>query len=86
MTRPFRCKTDDGQIRYVKGRYAGRTGLCYEWIASNLAEWLALPLPEFAIVEVSRALIEGSERDEIHDLGHGPFFASKKLANGREIK
>ena len=84
-TRPFRCKTEDGQIWYVKGRYAGQSGLCREWIASSLARQWALPLPEFGIVHVPRALIDGSEREDIRDLGSGPVFASKKVENGREF-
>lgn len=85
MTRPFLCRADDGRLYYVKGRYAGQRSLCCEWVSGHLARALGLPVPDFAIAEVPRHLVEGSERSDIRDLGVGPVFASARLENAREI-
>ena len=85
MTRPFICKTEDGRLWYVKGKYAGQRSLCCEWVAGCLAERMALPIPEFAIVNVPKSLVAGSDRPDIRHLGEGPAFASLKLPDAREI-
>lgn len=85
MTRPFLCRADDGRLHYVKGRYAGQRSLCCEWVAGHLARALGLPVPDFDIAEVPRVLVDGSDREDIRDLGAGPAFASARLENAREI-
>lgn len=85
MTRPFLCRGDDDVLYYVKGRYAGLHSLCCEWIAGNLAQAMGLPMPEFAIAEVPEALVEGSDRADIRELGAGLVFASARLEEAREI-
>jgi hypothetical protein len=85
MTKPFLCRGDDGRIYYVKGRSAGLHSLCCEWIAGHLARAMDLPLPEFAIAEVPTALVEGSDRPDIRELGTGLVFASVGLEAAREI-
>jgi hypothetical protein len=85
MTRPFLCRADDGRLYYVKGRYAGWRSLCCEWVAGNLARAMGLRVPDFAIAEVPRLLVEGSDRPDIRDLGAGPVFASALREKAREI-
>ena len=85
MTRPFLCRADDGRLHYVKGRYAGQRSLCCEWVAGHLARALGLPVPDFDIAEVPRVLVDGSDREDIRDLGAGPAFASARTENAREI-
>jgi len=88
MTRPFVC-TADFFTCYVKGAYAGRNSLCCEWVAGRLAD-LMLPsaplgLPMFRMAEVPHALIEGSARPDIRDLGEGLVFASMRIDDGQEL-
>ena len=85
MTRPFLCRGDDDQLFYVKGRGAGLHSLCCEWIAGNLALMMGLPLPDFTIAEVPEALVNGSDRSDIRELGAGLVFASARLESAREI-
>ena len=85
MTKPFLCRGDDDRLYYVKGRGAGLHSLCCEWIAGQLARMMGLPLPDFAIAEVPSALVEGSDRPDIRELGAGLVFASARLETAREI-
>jgi len=88
MTRPFICAADFA-IYYVKGAYAGMNSLCCEWVANRMVN-LALPnaplgLPTFRMAEVPEALIEGSARSDIRDLGAGWVFASLRIDDGQEL-
>lgn len=84
-TKPFLCRGEDGYLYYLKGRDAGLKSLCNEWIAGNLAKAMGLPLPDFAIADVPTALVDGSDRLDIKDLGAGLAFASKRLDGAREL-
>lgn len=86
VTQPFLCRGDDGALYYVKGNFAGHRAKCCEWIAGRLGALLGLPLPQFAIVEVPRVLIQGSDREDIHDLGSGPAFASQRVEGADELR
>ena len=88
MTRPFLCVAEFAEY-YVKGAYAGIDSLCCEWVANRLVN-LALPsaplrVPMFRMGEVPRALIEGSGRADIRDLGAGLVFASLRIDDGQEL-
>lgn len=85
MTLPFLCRGEDDRLYYVKGRYAGQLSLCCEWIAGNLAQSIGLRMPDFAIAEVPKKLVDGSDRPDIQDLGEGLVFASARLEEAREI-
>jgi hypothetical protein len=50
-----------------------------------VGQLLGLPIPNFVIAEVPRALIEGSSRADAADLGAGFVFASELVADGQEI-
>jgi hypothetical protein len=84
-TLPFLCRGDDDGLYYVKGRYAGLHSLCCEWIAGNLARAMDLWVPRFAIAEAPEALIDGSDRADIRELGSGLVFASARVEEAREI-
>lgn len=83
VTRPFLCRCDDDHLYYVKGRGAGRSSLLCEWLAGHLALTFDLPIPPFAVVETSSALVqlfpEGGE------LGTGPAFGSRVVAHTQEL-
>lgn len=89
MTRPFLCHADDWMTYYVKGAYAGKKSLCCEWVASGLANLLVheepLGLPRFRMAEVPLALVEGSARSDIRDLGACWVFASMRIEGGQEL-
>lgn len=85
VTRPFLCRGDDDVLYYVKGRGAGLRSMCCEWVAGRLAEEMGLPIPRFEIAEVPTALVAGSDRDDIRELGAGPVFASTRVAGATEI-
>lgn len=87
-TRPFIC---GGQmaIWYVKGAYAGKNSLCCEWVAARLAQVVLPSAPLgvawFRMGEVPEALIEGSSRADIRELGEGKVFASLWIDDGQEL-
>lgn len=89
MTRPFVCNANHWMTCYVKGAYAGRRSLCCEWVAGWLANTVlrgrSMGVPDIAIAEVPRALIEGSSRADIRDLGAGRVFASMRIEGGQEL-
>lgn len=88
MTRAFPGVAEFAE-NYVKGAYAGMNSLCCEWVANRLVD-LALPsaplgVPMFRMVEVPRALIKGSGRADIRELGAGRVFASLRITDGQEL-
>jgi len=89
MTRPFLCGAGFYGTFYVKGAYAGRRSLCCEWVANRLVN-LVLPsaplgVPLFQMAEVPEALIRGSARKDVRDLGEGLVFASMRVEDGQEL-
>jgi hypothetical protein len=77
-TRPFLCRGADERTYWVKGRNAGRKGLCAEVLGFCLARELGLPVPNAVIAEVPLELVDaGMGLDpEIAELGSGPAFGS----------
>ncbi len=84
-TRPFLCLADDGELYYAKGEDAGRRSLCCEWVAGTLAQRFGLPVPPFAAACVPPELVRESLRPDIHHLGAGLVFASRRVEGAREI-
>jgi len=89
MTKPFVCNANNWMTYYVKGTYAGRRSLCCEWVAGWLAKDLlnGMPLgvPVIAMADVPQALIAGSARKDIRELGEGMVFASMRIEGGQEL-
>jgi len=79
ITRPFKCRGDDGHVYFVKGRGAGRRSQICEWIAGQLGLRLGLPIAPFEIVEVPQVLIDLDLSGELQELGAGPAFGSRRL-------
>lgn len=79
-TRPFICRGDDDWVYFVKGRGAGRRSQICEWIAGQLGHGLGLPIAPFAIVDVPEELIAIDLRGDLHELGAGLAFGSRKAA------
>jgi hypothetical protein len=74
--RPYRCRAEDGQIYYVKGRQTNRASLWHEWICAHLAQAFGLAVPPFCIVELGEDLLAETPRDW-RDIGAGPAFGSQ---------
>jgi len=75
VTKPFRCRGEDGSIYFVKGKHASRRSQISEWVGGNLAKSFGLPVPRSAIVEIP----EGLSRflpDEWGEIGDGLAFGS----------
>lgn len=78
-TRPYICRGDDGEVYYVKGRSATRTGLIAEWLCAELAKEFGLPIAPYALATVPGELIEADQSGWLKDLGVGEVFASQKV-------
>jgi hypothetical protein len=85
VLRPFLCKGDDGNRYFVKGRGSGYRTLIGEVVGGSIAKMIGLPIPPLAVADVPRELISGSAFPEIHDLGHGPAFASRYVEYAQEF-
>lgn len=86
-TKPFRCTSESGEDFYVKGRGAGFSSLCREWIGAQIALRLELPVPKPQIVTVPRELIESSYGDfDVQELGFGMLFGSTVIPNAGEFR
>lgn len=79
VTQPFICRSDEGELYFVKGIGAGRRSQICEWICAKLADRLGLPIPPYAIVEVPKELIELGAQPDLTQLGSGPAFGSLLL-------
>jgi hypothetical protein len=85
VTKPFRCRGEDGAIYYVKGLGATRHSLIAEYVCGCLAKDFGLPVPDFEVVEVPEALITWSTIEGIADLGAGSAFGSRALPHVQEL-
>lgn len=79
-TRPFICRADDGQVYFVKGRYAGVRSLVCEWLAGSLAKAFGLPIAPFTILDVPEQLVRlgYAAGEPLSDLGAGAVFGSQR--------
>lgn len=82
-THPFLCRCDDDQLYFVKGHAAGKRSLLCEWMAGHLAHAIDLPVPQFRIVQASKALLD--LHPEGRDLGAAPAFGSLKVEHAQEL-
>ncbi|MFT3789833.1 MAG: DEAD/DEAH box helicase family protein [Rudaea sp.] len=76
----FICRADDGQVYFVKGRFAGVRSLVCEWLAGSLAKTFGLPIAPFAILDVPEALVRlgHAAGEPLSDLGAGAVFGSQR--------
>ena len=56
-TQPFLVRTEDDALYVAKGRTTTRQGLCAEWLCAHLGRALDLPIPPFALLDVSPTLL-----------------------------
>lgn len=84
ITRPFRCRGNDQNQYYAKGRGAGRKSLVAEWIAGCLAMEFGLPIAPFRVLDVPQILIDVAPA-EFNELGAGYVFGSCALQNVLEM-
>jgi hypothetical protein len=82
-TKPFICRGEDENLYFVKGRGAGRRSQLCEWTTGHLARALGLPIAHFEVVDVPPILI--SSNLDLYELGAGPAFGSRKVANSAEF-
>ena len=73
---PYKCRAEDGEIYYVKGRQTNRSSLWNEWICAHLAASFGLQIPPFSLVHVSQEILEEVTPGWRH-LGSGIAFGSK---------
>lgn len=77
MTQPFLCYLADDQLYAVKGREALPRGLMAELIAGALGRFMGLPIPDFAVAELSRDLASRNTNEHVQtSLNVGSNFAS----------
>jgi hypothetical protein len=75
-SRPYKCRGEDDEIYYVKGRQTDRASLWHEWVCGHLAQRFGLNVPTFEIVDVGEDLLRETPA-EWRDLGVGPAFGSR---------
>ena len=75
VTKPFRCRGEDGSLYYVKGRDASRRSQICEWVAGRLAHSFGLPVAEQRIVEIPHQLYNALPA-EWQGIGPGMAFGS----------
>lgn len=76
MQTPYKCRAEDGKIYYVKGRQTNRASLWHEWIGAYLGQSFGLPIPPFALVNISAEIL-AEVMPRWRDLGPGPAFGSE---------
>lgn len=86
ISEPFICRSDTGDLYYVKGRNAGRPDIINELLVGQLAQKIGLPIAPFSIVEVPEALIAANSALNADDLGSGLCFGSLYKEGTSELK
>jgi len=77
VTRPLRCRLQDGRIAIVKymRNPLGQRVLINELVGSCIADIIGLSIPSFGICELSNDVIYNSnDEEEIDELNAGPAF------------
>lgn len=85
ITLPFKCRAEDGEVYYVKGRGAARRSLIAEYLCGHLGQAFGLPIPSFEIVDVPEPLIEYAQIADIAALGSGLAFGSCAVPHVQEL-
>ena len=78
VSRPYRCRGEDGLLYYVKGRQTDRHSLWSEWLCGHLALAFGLKIPPFKLMEISEDLLMET-RPELRNIGAGIAFGSQRL-------
>lgn len=84
MTRPFLVRAEDNALYVAKGRETTQRGLIAEWLCAHLAQALALPVPDFSLLDVPPELAEAFGA-EGRALGSGMVFGSRQEIDVQEF-
>lgn len=82
---PYKCRAEDGDIYYVKGRQTNRSSLWHEWICAHLASSFGLVVPPFSLVNISQTLLNEAKQSW-RELGTGIAFGSKNHATAAWVE
>jgi hypothetical protein len=77
-------RTDDGTLYIAKGRETTQRGLIAEWLCGHLAQTLALPVPDFSLLDVPKELASAFG-DDGRALGAGIAFGSRQETDVQEF-
>jgi len=80
-TEAFLCRAEDGALYVTKSKRAGKTALVKELLCGCIGRELALPIPSFELLYVSRRVAEYAINDEMHELAELPGFGSKYVTD-----
>ena len=80
VSRPYRCRGEDGLLYYVKGGQTDRHSLWSEWLCGHLALAFGLKIPPFKLMEISEDLLMET-RPELRNIGAGIAFGSQHYPN-----
>lgn len=80
LSRPYKCRSEDGRLYYVKGHQTDRYSLWSEWLCGHLALAFGLNLPPFRLVEIPAELLVET-RDDCRNIGVGIAFGSEHHPN-----
>jgi len=90
-SKPFLCKSENGDVYWCKGNNAGLRSVRNEWICANLAKKIALPAPDFLIAEVEFELFEvwrtfaGPDVPQLVTRDNPYVFASFKVSDVKDV-
>ena len=77
VTRPVFCVGADDRTYVVKGAFAGKQSLVNEWVASRLGQFVGLPIPYCAQLQVLPDMFAYSaQKEELLLLGRETLFGS----------
>lgn len=77
-SRPFLCRCQNGNDHFVKGLQSKRFSQIREWICSNIAQELGLPIAPFSLLHLPIELYEELP-SHLKCIGYGLMFASQKI-------
>lgn len=75
LSRPMKCRAEDGRLYYVKGRQTNPHSLWAEWLCAHLGRAFGLQIPDFALLQAGEELLAELPREQRH-IGADPAFAS----------
>ena len=85
-TRPFICRADNGHIYYAKGKSASTGERIREWMGANMASAFGLAVPEMALLEIPKPLIDYGSDEIKNDLGMGYAVGSQQISSVHELR
>ena len=82
---PFICRCEDGNIYYVKGKYAGYTDCIHEFVAATLGQMLDINIPSFALVTLPAGIGAHDETARRMIGDKAPAFALREVENAMQF-